>query len=75
MFYKGVFHHGIVQAGATHVYHLRVPDDLLSDADPDCMVQLYHSAVNEARDINSGLIGPLLICRRGKLGSDHKQVK
>ncbi|XP_041369920.1 hephaestin-like protein [Gigantopelta aegis] len=72
--YDGVFHHGIVQAGAMHVYHTRVPDDLLRDADPDCIVQLYHSAVDEVRDINSGLIGPLLICKRGKLGSGGKQT-
>ncbi|XP_023564405.1 coagulation factor V isoform X1 [Octodon degus] len=35
-----------------------------------CRAWAYYSAVNPERDIHSGLIGPLLICRKGTL---HKQ--
>ncbi|XP_011370034.1 coagulation factor V [Pteropus vampyrus] len=35
-----------------------------------CRAWAYYSAVNPVRDIHSGLIGPLLICRRGTL---HKE--
>nr|KAF6396643.1 coagulation factor V [Rousettus aegyptiacus] len=35
-----------------------------------CRVWAYYSAVNPVKDIHSGLIGPLLICRRGTL---HKE--
>uniref|UniRef100_A0A9J8BSU7 Coagulation factor V n=1 Tax=Cyprinus carpio carpio TaxID=630221 RepID=A0A9J8BSU7_CYPCA len=33
----------------------------------DCRTWTYYSAVNPERDINSGLIGPLLVCRKGTL--------
>ncbi|XP_072504800.1 coagulation factor V isoform X4 [Notamacropus eugenii] len=35
-----------------------------------CRAWAYYSAVNTEKDIHSGLIGPLLICRKGTL---HKQ--
>lgn len=35
-----------------------------------CRAWAYYSAVNPVKDIHSGLIGPLLICRRGTL---HKE--
>ncbi|KAF6074438.1 coagulation factor V [Phyllostomus discolor] len=37
-----------------------------------CRAWAYYSAVNTEKDIHSGLIGPLLICRKGTL---HKESK
>lgn len=32
--------------------------------DPDCINYAYYSAVNPVKDANSGLVGPLVICKR-----------
>ncbi|XP_078734862.1 hephaestin-like [Lampetra fluviatilis] len=41
--------------------------------DPDCVTWLYYSAADSVRDTNSGLVGPLVVCRPGKLGADGAQ--
>ncbi|XP_022525192.2 ceruloplasmin [Astyanax mexicanus] len=44
--------------------------------DPDCISYLYYSAVDPIRDTNSGLVGPLLICKPKTLKSGkQKNVK
>ncbi|VCW77510.1 unnamed protein product [Gulo gulo] len=35
---------------------------------------MYFSAADPIRDTNSGLVGPLLVCKTGALGADGKQV-
>ncbi|XP_026558869.1 hephaestin isoform X2 [Pseudonaja textilis] len=42
-------------------------------SDPPCLTWMYSSAVDPTRDINSGLVGPLLICRPGTLNERNKQ--
>ncbi|MGH0143764.1 UNVERIFIED_CONTAM: hypothetical protein FKN15_054609 [Acipenser sinensis] len=42
-------------------------------ADPSCLTYTYYSHVNVVKDFNSGLIGALLICRKGSLDDDGKQ--
>lgn len=37
-------------------------------ADSNCLTRFYHSHVSPPKDIDSGLIGPLLICKKGTLG-------
>ena len=34
--------------------------------DPPCLTHTYYSYENLVQDFNSGLIGPLLICKKGK---------
>lgn len=34
-------------------------------ADSNCLTRFYHSHVSPPKDIDSGLIGPLLICKKG----------
>ncbi|XP_028923340.1 hephaestin isoform X2 [Ornithorhynchus anatinus] len=41
--------------------------------DPDCLTWLYSSAVDPVRDTNSGLVGPLLVCKPGTLTDSGKQ--
>uniref|UniRef100_A0A8C9TNW4 Coagulation factor VIII-like n=1 Tax=Scleropages formosus TaxID=113540 RepID=A0A8C9TNW4_SCLFO len=43
--------------------------------DPECLTYSYSSQVDIIRDLNSGLIGALLICKAGALGNDgHQKV-
>ncbi|XP_004682176.1 PREDICTED: ceruloplasmin-like [Condylura cristata] len=63
-----------VNPGTTFVYTWEVPKDVgPTPTDPHCLTWFYYSSVNETRDIYSGLIGPLLVCRHGSLGEDGKQ--
>ncbi|VCX15566.1 unnamed protein product [Gulo gulo] len=58
----------------TFVYTWEVPRDVgPTSTDPNCLTWLYYSSVNLLSDINSGLVGPLLVCRSGSLGEDGKQ--
>ncbi|XP_040469618.1 ceruloplasmin isoform X2 [Falco naumanni] len=63
-----------VSPGATFVYEWNVPEDVgPTDQDPDCLTWLYYSAVDAVRDTSSGLVGPLLVCRKGALLPSGKQ--
>lgn len=42
------------------------PKDGPTSSDPECLTYSYSSQVDPVRDINSGLIGALLICKRSK---------
>ena len=49
---------GAVQPGQTQWYTWSVPADFApAEGDPECINQAYYSAVDPARDTNSGLIG------------------
>ncbi|XP_069336309.1 coagulation factor V isoform X2 [Eulemur rufifrons] len=41
--------------------------------DPPCLTHIYYSHENLVQDFNSGLIGPLLICKKGTLSEDGTQ--
>ncbi|NXF48334.1 CERU protein, partial [Oceanites oceanicus] len=63
-----------VSPGATFTYEWNVPEDVgPTDQDPDCLTWLYYSAVDAVRDTSSGLVGPLLVCRKGALLPSGKQ--
>ncbi|XP_071395821.1 coagulation factor V [Centroberyx affinis] len=67
--------HG-VQPGKTHTYEWKVvEEDEPLDGDSRCLTRLYHSAVDTPRDIASGLIGPLLICKSQSLNVRNVQLK
>ncbi|XP_036371952.1 ceruloplasmin [Megalops cyprinoides] len=66
-----------VLPGSTYTYEWVVPKDggPVED-DADCITHLYYSAVDSVRDTNSGLVGPLLVCKQGTLKSGkQKNVK
>ena len=42
---------------------------------PPCVTSMYHSAVDPVRDIHTGLVGALLICRKGSLDREGNQVR
>ncbi|KAJ3592346.1 hypothetical protein NHX12_007473 [Muraenolepis orangiensis] len=65
-----------VQPGQTHSYEWNVvEEDEPLDTDARCLTYLYHSAVDTPRDIASGLIGPLLICKSQSLNVRNVQLK
>uniref|UniRef100_A0AAQ5ZUT6 ferroxidase n=1 Tax=Amphiprion ocellaris TaxID=80972 RepID=A0AAQ5ZUT6_AMPOC len=67
--------HG-VQPGETHTYVWKVvEEDEPLHGDPRCLTRMYHSAVNTPRDIASGLIGPILICKSQSLNLRNVQLK
>ncbi|KAI2660750.1 Coagulation factor V [Labeo rohita] len=67
--------HGI-QPGETYTYTWSVSEeDVPTDSDPRCLTRMYHSAVDTPRDIASGLVGPLLICKSQSLNKKNAQLK
>jgi len=60
-----------VPPGHTHVYRWPVPERAgPADGDGSTAFWLYHSHVDEGKDINSGLIGPIIVTRRGMARDD-----
>jgi FtsP/CotA-like multicopper oxidase with cupredoxin domain len=60
-----------VAPGATFTYVWLVPERAgPADGDGSTAFWLYHSHVDEGKDINAGLIGPIIITRRGMARSD-----
>jgi FtsP/CotA-like multicopper oxidase with cupredoxin domain len=60
-----------VPPGGTYTYRWSVPEKAGPAAgEGSTAFWLYHSHVDEGRDINSGLIGPLIVTRRGMAKPD-----
>ncbi|XP_055364461.1 ceruloplasmin [Betta splendens] len=58
----------LVKPGTMHTYEWTVPVGAGPvQGEADCLSYIYYSAVDNVRDTNSGLVGPLLICRQGSL--------
>ena len=61
----------VVPPGETHTYTWEVPERAgPGPADGSSVVWLYHSHVNEQRDVNSGLIGSIIVTARGMARPD-----
>lgn len=64
-----------IQPGKTYTYEWQIAKtDQPTARDAQCITRLYHSAVDIERDIASGLIGPLLICKSEALTQKGVQV-
>ncbi len=62
---------GSVPPGHTYTYTWEVPERAgPGPNDPSSVVWLYHSHVNELRDIDAGLVGALIVTRRGMARPD-----
>ncbi|KAM3869287.1 ferroxidase HEPHL1-like [Diretmus argenteus] len=61
-----------VGPGQTFTYDWQVLEGP-SPSDPPCIPYLYYSATDPAQDTNSGLVGPLLVCKKGTLGKRGTQ--
>lgn len=64
----------IVYPGTRRPYTFNV-NARLTPLNTDCVTYVYQSAVDFTRDIYSGLFGPLLVCKRGTLAPDGRQVR
>ncbi|XP_003978693.3 LOW QUALITY PROTEIN: hephaestin-like protein 1 [Takifugu rubripes] len=58
--------------GKTFTYTWQVKDGP-SPSDPSCIPYLYFSATDPVADTNSGLMGPLLVCKKGSLAESGLQ--
>lgn len=64
-------HNGVVSPGGTHTYIWQVPERAgPGPADPSSVVWLYHSHNYEPRDTDAGLIGAIIITRKGMARAD-----
>uniref|UniRef100_A0A8C7ACL2 ferroxidase n=1 Tax=Neovison vison TaxID=452646 RepID=A0A8C7ACL2_NEOVI len=63
-----------VNPGETFTYKWTVPESVSPTAgDPPCLTYLYFSAVEPIQDTSAGLLGPLLVCKKGALNADGTQ--
>ncbi|KAM5203194.1 coagulation factor V [Hipposideros larvatus] len=63
-----------VAPGREHTYEWHISEDSgPTPDDPPCLTYIYYSYENLIQDFNSGLIGPLLICKKGVLAEDGIQ--
>ena len=61
----------LVPTGGTHTYTWQVPERAgPGPSDPSSILWMYHSHPNEPKDTNAGLIGPMIISRRGTAKPD-----
>ncbi len=64
-----------VAPGATYAYVWPVPERAgPGPMDGGSVMWMYHSHVDEVRDINTGLFGPMIITARGKARADGSPV-
>jgi FtsP/CotA-like multicopper oxidase with cupredoxin domain len=62
-----------VPPGGTHTYSWPVPERAgPGPNDPSSILWMYHSHLNEPKDANAGLIGPIIITQRGKARDDGR---
>ncbi len=60
-----------VPLGGSHTYVRKVPERAgPGPADPSSIIWLYHSHVDEVRETNTGLFGPIVITARGMANPD-----
>ena len=63
----------LLQPGAVYTSTCEVPERSgPGPKDPSSIIWLYHSHVDEVADTNTGLIGPIIISRKGTLQKDGK---
>nr|KAF6477346.1 ceruloplasmin [Molossus molossus] len=59
----------------TFTYEWTVPEGVgPTYKDPVCLAKMYYSAVDPTKDIFTGLIGPMKICRKGSLLANGRQM-
>ncbi|XP_075690347.1 coagulation factor VIII [Rhinoderma darwinii] len=63
-----------VPPGQAYTYIWKIPEDYgPAETDPVCLTSAYYSHSNSSYDINSGLVGAILICKPGSLTEDAHQ--
>ncbi|XP_022788227.1 hephaestin-like protein [Stylophora pistillata] len=63
-----------VPPGGSHVYSWKLTNaHAPTDSDDDCLTWIYHSHVLPHKDINTGLLGIMLTCKKGALSGDGRK--
>ncbi|KAM5145444.1 coagulation factor VIII [Mantella aurantiaca] len=63
-----------IPPGQEYTYTWNIPEGFGPvESDPPCITSAYYSHSNTSHDINSGLVGVLLICKPGSLSQDGSQ--
>lgn len=64
-----------VPTGGTHTYVWQVPERAgPTEHEGSSMISMYHSHVDKVRDVASGLLGPMIITKRGMARADGSPV-
>lgn len=50
-------------------------EDGPTEADPRCLTRVYQSTLDPVRDVASGLVGPLIICKHQSLDKKGRVVR
>ncbi|XP_054647873.1 coagulation factor VIII [Dunckerocampus dactyliophorus] len=62
-----------VQPGEARLYNWKIARQHgPTKAEFDCKAGAYYSTINKEKDLHSGLIGPLVVCKRGTLQVDDQ---
>ncbi|XP_060234109.1 ceruloplasmin isoform X1 [Meriones unguiculatus] len=56
--------------GEQYVYVMHTSNQSPREEDSNCVTRIYHSHVDAPKDIASGLIGPLILCKKGSLDNE-----
>ncbi|XP_037698864.1 ceruloplasmin [Choloepus didactylus] len=63
-----------VYPGKQYVYIMHADKEQSpGESDSNCVTRIYHSHVDAPRDIASGLIGPLIVCKNGSLDKEKEK--
>ncbi|KAM3910490.1 coagulation factor VIII-like [Leptodactylus fuscus] len=63
-----------VPPGQSYTYIWKIPENYgPAESDPICLTSAYYSHSNSSYDINSGLVGAILICKPGSLTEEGHQ--
>eukprot|EP00057_Strongylocentrotus_purpuratus_P023421 XP_011677895.1 PREDICTED: hephaestin-like protein [Strongylocentrotus purpuratus] len=64
-----------VLPGETKTYTWTVPESRApTDSDVSCTASVYYSSIHRGKDTNAGLVGPLVICKKGNLDADGRRM-
>ena len=65
----------VVDPGFSNIYSFTVPSVVgPTNLDPPCLTHVYVSGGDLTPDLYSGLVGPLLVCKKGWLDNNDSQV-
>lgn len=63
-----------VHPGEQYTYRLHATQEQSpAEEDSNCVTRIYHSHIDAPRDIASGLIGPLILCKKGTLSHFYSE--
>ncbi|XP_043851762.1 ceruloplasmin-like [Dromiciops gliroides] len=63
-----------VKPGQRYTYRWSLtPEQGPADGDHNCVIRIYHSHFDPVKDVASGLVGAMLVCKKGTLNGDTEK--